>query len=72
MRGRRYKEDGHEFMLTQLFNGATFASSVTILWGVMDPKIMSVISDTTTFLLLAGLAGVLYSLRQLGRASERR
>ena len=70
-RGERYIDSGHEFMLTQLFNGITFAGSLAVLWGVIDPRIMAILGDTTMFLLVAGLAGVLYSLRQLVKSHRR-
>lgn len=71
-RGEHYTDTGHEFMLTQLFNGTTFAGSSAVLWGVMDPDVMKIVGDTTMFLLLAGVAGVLYSLRQLVRTKRMR
>ena len=71
-RGERYIDGGHEFMLTQLFNGITFAGSATILWGVVDPTVMVIIGDTTMFLLVAGMAGLLYSARQLVKTRRER
>lgn len=70
-RGSRYTEAGHEFMLTQIFNGITFAGSVTILWGILDPEVMKIIGDTTMFLLIGGIAGTLFSLRQLTKRVSR-
>ena len=59
-------------MLTQLFNGVTFAGSGAIIWGIMDPKVMTIVGGTTMFLLVAGLAGVLYSVRELIKRPPRR
>lgn len=70
-RGNMHAQRGNEFMLTQLFNGVTFAGSASILWGIMDPPILKIIGDTTMFLLVAGAAGVLFSVRQLFRAPSR-
>lgn len=71
IRGERYIDAGNEFMLAQLFNGSTFAGSLMILWGVADASIMRIIGDTTMFLVLAGMAGLMYSGRQLFRQRAR-
>lgn len=48
-----------------LFNGATFAGSVTIGMGIYDEQVMKVIGDTTPYLVLGCLVGLVYSLRAL-------
>lgn len=58
-------KDASDFMLSQLFNGVTFAGSAALVWGIMDPEILKLVGETTMFLLIAGLAGVFYSLREL-------
>lgn len=70
-RGERYLDSGNDFMLTQLFNGITFAGSIAVLWGVVDPSVMAILGDTSMFLLVAGLAGALYAVRQLFRPRRR-
>ena len=59
--------EGNEFMLAQLFNGVTFGGSLAILWGIIDPSIMAIIGDATMFLLVAGIAGMAFSIKGLLR-----
>jgi hypothetical protein len=66
-RSRDWDAAGNEFMLAQLFNAVTFAGSLAIIWGVIDPAVMEIIGDATMFLLVAGLAGLLFSIRELAR-----
>ena len=50
----------------------TFAWSVMLLWGIMDNAVMRLITDTKTFLIFAGLAGLIYALSQPFKPRERR
>lgn len=45
----------------------TFGGSLAIIWGIIDPSIMAIIGDATMFLLVAGLAGLAFSVRGLMR-----
>ena len=48
-----------------VFDGAVCASSVMLLWGVIEPHVLKVIGDTKPYLALAGLAGLFYSIQSL-------
>jgi len=52
-------------ILTRIFDSATFAGSAMLLWGIMDDTILKAIGDTKPFLLVAGLAGLIYSLHAI-------
>jgi len=52
-------------MLTLLFNGITFGGSLCVMWAVVDPAVMKIMGDTTMFLMVAGIAGLIYSVREL-------
>ncbi|RKS91749.1 hypothetical protein [Sphingosinicella microcystinivorans] len=67
MRTRQLGSNGNEFLLAQIFNGTTFAGSSSIVWGILDPSVMIVIGETTMFLLVAGVAGMGYALRELAK-----
>ncbi|WP_372424651.1 hypothetical protein [Salinarimonas chemoclinalis] len=48
--------------LKRVFDGLTLAVSILLLVGVVYPSVMALIGDTRLFAIVAGLAGVLYSL----------
>ena len=48
-----------------LFNGATFSASVILGFGLYDENVLKLIGDTTGYLILAGVAGLGYSLLAL-------
>jgi hypothetical protein len=48
-----------------VFDGVTFGTSVVLLWGILDPRILEFLGDTTLFLIVAGLAGLVYSIHAL-------
>ena len=48
-----------------LFNGATFSASCLIALGIYDDGVLKLIGDTTGYLILAGMAGMGYSLLAL-------
>jgi hypothetical protein len=61
-----YKAGKHpRFSATTVFDGATFGTSSMLLWGVLDPTILAFLGDTTLFLVIAGISGVIYSLYAL-------
>ncbi|GGK42014.1 hypothetical protein [Salinarimonas ramus] len=49
----------------RVFDGLTLAVSLLLLMGVVYPSVMELIGDTRLFAIVAGLAGVLYSLHAL-------
>lgn len=63
-RAWRITSDYKEF-LTRIFDSTTFAGSVVLLWGIIDPPILKLLGTTTLFLLIAGVAGVAYSIHAL-------
>lgn len=48
-----------------VFDAGTFAISVMLLWGVLDPRVLAALGSTKPFLLVAGFFGVLYALHAL-------
>jgi hypothetical protein len=48
-----------------VLDAATFAMSVLVLLGVIDELVIKALGDTALFLVIAGLVGVVYSLRAL-------
>lgn len=55
-------DDPTRFVLTHVFDGVTMATSLLILWGVMDDNILKLIGNTKPFLLIAGFAGFAYAI----------
>jgi hypothetical protein len=55
----------NQFVLTRIFDGATFSGSLMLLAGIMDDGLLKLLGDTKPFLLVAGLAGLIYSLHAL-------
>lgn len=51
--------------LTRVFDSATFAGSAMLLVGIFVPDVLSLIGNTKPFLIVAGLAGVIYALHAL-------
>ncbi len=49
----------------KVFDAAVFATSVLLLCGVIDEQVAKALGDTTSFLIIAGLVGILYSIRTL-------
>lgn len=50
----------------RVFDAATFSSSILLLMGIFDPNIIAFLGGTKLFLVIAGLAGTLYSVYALG------
>lgn len=55
----------NRFLLTRVFDSATFAGSIMILVGVVEPSVLRLIGNTTPFLIVGGIAGVVYSIHAL-------
>lgn len=47
--------------IDNIFNSATMAISIILLWGIMDPDVLRLIGDTTPYLAIGAFAGVVYS-----------
>ena len=48
-----------------MLDAGTFAISIMLLWGVLDPEVLVAIGSIKPFLLVAGFFGVLYALHAL-------
>ena len=51
--------------LTRVFDATTFAGSVMLLLGVIEPTVLNAIGSTKLFLLVASFAGIIYCLHSL-------
>ncbi len=61
---RRYQSIHHpqKEMMVHVFDASTFAGSAVLLVGIASPDVLREIGDTKPFLLIASLAGLVYSL----------
>jgi hypothetical protein len=53
--------------LPKVLDAGLFAGSVLLLMGVIDEKVTKALGDTTLYLIIAGLIGVLYCLRSIDK-----
>ena len=53
------------FGMAKVFDGATFASCVLLIVGAFDPTVFQLLGNTKLFLIVAGIAGALYTLDSL-------
>jgi uncharacterized YccA/Bax inhibitor family protein len=60
----------NRFVLTRIFDGATFSGSLVLLGGIVDDDLLKLLGDTKPFLLIAGLAGLIYSLHSIAGAAD--
>ncbi|MSP67680.1 MAG: hypothetical protein EXQ96_06215 [Alphaproteobacteria bacterium] len=51
--------------ITHIFDGATFALSLLLLVGIFYETVLKLLGNTKMFLAIAGVAGVVYSVRAL-------
>jgi len=51
--------------MARLSDAATFAGSLLLLFGILNPLTLKALGDTTAFLVIAGGGGILYALEQL-------
>lgn len=58
-------DQANALIINHIFDATTFAGSIMLLWGIVDPVVLAAIGNTKLFLLIAGLAGVAYSLQAL-------
>lgn len=65
MRNHKSVEHPHKPFIQQIFDAATFALSVALLMGVIDPDVLKLIGNLTMFILICGIAGIAYSIRSL-------
>lgn len=49
-------------IINQLFDASLFAGSAVLLMGIFYPPILAEFGDAKLFLLIAGIAGVLYPI----------
>jgi hypothetical protein len=55
-----------------VFDGVTFCTSVMLLWGLVEPTILVLLGNTKPYLLIAGIAGVSYSISALFQNPQKR
>jgi hypothetical protein len=60
-----WRDPTNKFLLTRVFDSATFAGSVMLIIGIVEPAILLLIGNTKPFLIVGGIAGVVYSLHAL-------
>ena len=70
--GSLTRETTAKTLLTAVFDGVTFATSMLLLASFVYPEMWDVIGDTKTYLMIAGLAGLAYSINALVPPSLRR
>jgi hypothetical protein len=68
----RTRRERDRFVISTIFDSATFAGSSMLLVGILEPSVLSLLGNTKPFLLVAGLAGLLYSFHALFPEVERR
>jgi hypothetical protein len=51
--------------MARLSDAATFAGSLLLLVGIVNPVTLKAVGDTTGFLIIAGVGGLLYAVEQL-------
>lgn len=56
---------GTKAVLTSLFDSTTFAGSAMLLLGFIYPNVLVLLGDTKPFLIIGGMAGLLYAIRAL-------
>lgn len=57
-------QDGKE-LISHGFDAATFAASMMVLYGIIEPSVLKLIGSTKPFLMIGGIAGLLYSISAL-------
>jgi hypothetical protein len=61
----RKPRSSHKAGVERVFNAATFASSVMLIFGVFSPTVLMLIGNLKPYLLFAGFLGAVYSVRAL-------
>lgn len=56
---------GRGEIVAHVFDAATFAGSTVLLVGIFEPDVLRLLGNTKPFLVIAGLAGLVYSLGAL-------
>jgi hypothetical protein len=54
-----------KFGIAKLFDGITFATCLLLLVGAADPLVFVLLGNTKSILIVAGLAGTIYTIHQL-------
>jgi len=64
LNGWRFKSIHHprKEIIVHVFDSATFATSFLLLAGIFSPPVLTALGSTKPFLLIAALAGLLYSI----------
>lgn len=52
-------------ILTRVFDGVTFSSSLLILAAIVSPDVLKALGNTKLYLIVAGLGGIIYSMYAL-------
>lgn len=66
LRTGRLTDNENRFLLTHVFDSATFSGSAILLYGIWSPEVLALLGSTKPFLLVGGLAGLIYSFHALG------
>jgi hypothetical protein len=65
-RHKSFEQPGQP-LAQHIFDAASFAMSIALLAGVYEEKVLKLIGNLSMFLIICGLAGVMYALRALFR-----
>lgn len=57
-----WSDPTNRFLLTRVFDSATFAGSTMLLIGIVEPTLLHLIGNTKPFLIVGGVAGTVYSI----------
>lgn len=55
----------NKHFIEQVFDGATFAMSLALFCGVLEPIVLDLIGNLKIFLLICSTAGAVYGIRAL-------
>jgi len=67
-----HESDQRKSHVPIIFDGVTFCTSVMLLWGIVDPKVLVLLGNTKIYLVIAGIAGLLYTLGALVSGAKKR
>lgn len=60
-----FSDQSYRVLLPRIFDSATFAASVMLVLGILNDDVLRAIGSTKPFLLVAGLAGILYGIHAI-------
>lgn len=58
-------ENSRRNIITHIFDGATFAVSIALFAGILEPAVLILIGNLKIFLMISALVGIVYAIRQL-------